>query len=940
MVTTETICGAAPGAAWQTAEVPSDGFSTVAAAGPAPTGREAEVLALVRAHLSNAEIAAQLHISIRTVETHVSALLRKLGAADRRELARLPGGGGDERPAVPGAGPPLPVALTSFVGREAEHAELEAALAGHRLVSVVGPGGAGKTRLALEVARRLAGGFADGAVFVDLVKVSEPEMVAVAAAEAFGLSERAGVDREEGLLAALAGRRSLVVLDNCEHVVERVRALVERLLAAAPGLTVLATTRTRLLLPFEQVFPLTGLSFDGGEGGGRGGGGDAAQLFLARLASAGAGEAGERSRESVELICRRLDGNALAIELAAARVPALGIDGMAAVLDERLAFLAVPAGSGHRHSSLRAAIDWSYDLLDAEARRALRAAALFAAPFEAAALAMVLGVERVTALAPLARLVEASLADAQPGSPTRYRLLETIRQYGVEQAEEAGELGVLRAAHAGWCRAGLERLLRTAPGDDGWRSDVDHLVDDARAAVAWNGGADGLAERLADVLFQRGWPGEAQQRYEQAAAATAAPGERRRLLRLASGAAAARNVGGDAVELLCRAADEIVATDPQAAAEDLAAAAMFRNRAAGIIAAPITEEGTRALLDRSRELSGGAAGAVATIAVAEIFAPGAGARSRQATEDALALATASGSALLVSAALDGLTSNGLLSGDVDVACAAASRRLAVLGELPVDAAVAFELYDACHMACLAETAAGRLEQVRATADRLSRLPYLREARHVSLSHCLEIDALSGRLDRVVANAELFERDWVRAGRPVASNLASAAGSVALAFGLLDDPAEQSRWEGIAIDLTPPDRRDPERRHAWPLLFGALVALHRGQLGEAAEQLSFDPDDRDSWCGLCHMWLPWYAAAQAEAAVLAGSADVVQRVARAKATTGHNEPASLLVARAEALAAGRSDLLAAVAAQLDALGCPYQADRTRLLTERSAAAAPE
>ncbi|MDH4075248.1 MAG: LuxR C-terminal-related transcriptional regulator [Acidimicrobiia bacterium] len=339
--------------------MPSAPVSTAAAAGLTPTGREAEVLALVRAHLSNAEIAERLHISIRTVETHVSALLRKLGVTDRRELARLPGGGAAVRPELSGPSP-LPVVLTSFVGRTAERTALAAALAEHRLVPAVGQGGAGKIRLALEVARDMAGGQCDGAVFVDLVKVSKPVMVAAATAEAFGLAERAGVDREEALLAAVAGWENLVVLDNCEHLVERVRGLVERLLVSCTGVTVLTTTRIRLALPFEQVFPVDGLSLDGDAAGGPS---DAAQLFLARLAAAGAGEPGEQSRDSIGAICRRLDGNALAIELAAARVPALGIDGLAGVLDERLAFLAVQPGSEHRHGSLRAAIDWSYDLL-------------------------------------------------------------------------------------------------------------------------------------------------------------------------------------------------------------------------------------------------------------------------------------------------------------------------------------------------------------------------------------------------------------------------------------------------------------------------------------------------------------------------------------------------------------------------------------------------
>ena len=232
---------------------------------PLATGvsaREAEVLSGVAEHLTNAEIAERLFISVRTVESHVSSLLRKLGVADRRALAgfaaAVTDGAVPPRPRRTAA--PLPAALTPFVGRAAECAALAAALAGHRLVTAVGPGGIGKTRLALAVAGEQARRFTGGVWYADLVPVTDGAMVAAALAAALGLGEQPGRSAEETVLAWFGDREALLVLDNCEHLVEGVVVLVERVLAACPGVTVLATSRARLLVPYERVFSVPGMT--------------------------------------------------------------------------------------------------------------------------------------------------------------------------------------------------------------------------------------------------------------------------------------------------------------------------------------------------------------------------------------------------------------------------------------------------------------------------------------------------------------------------------------------------------------------------------------------------------------------------------------------------------------------------------------------------------
>ena len=453
------------------------------------SAREAEVLAALAEHLTNAEIGARLFISVRTVESHVSSLLRKLEVGDRRALAAVAATVRPVVAAAPGSGgrwslAALPSPLTSFVGRVAERAALADALGAHRLITALGPGGAGKTRLAPECRRRRGR------------PVRRRRLVRRPGARHRPVDDRAGdrgrarlVDHqgrsaEDTILGWLAVRETLLVLDNCEHLLDGVVVLLERLLAGSPRLAVLATSRARLLVPFEWVFPVPGLSLEGDDGGP----GDAVELFLGR-AAAGGSPLPPDDTERVAAVCRGLDGMALAIELAAARVPSLGLDGIEAGLADRLRLLTGGRRIADRHRSLRSALDWSYALLDEPGQAVLRRVSAFAAPFTASAAAAVLAgwppVAGDAIPAILAGLADQSLlvAIADPGG-TRYHAPETIRQYGADRLDEAGESAEAHSRHLSWCLdAGA--ALELPPGDDAgaWRPAFDQVAGELRGAL-------------------------------------------------------------------------------------------------------------------------------------------------------------------------------------------------------------------------------------------------------------------------------------------------------------------------------------------------------------------------------------------------------------------------------------------------------------------------
>lgn len=371
------------------------------------TKREAEVWGLLGEPLTYAEIGERLFISARTVESHVIALRRKLDAADRRELVRLHA----EHVAPPVE---LPASLSSFIGRVRDRAQLADALTKARLVSVVGPGGVGKTRLALQVAADVRARFPAGLWYVDLVPAVTAADVLGAVLDAASCEPQLGRSGVIALAARIGQERALIVFDNAEHILDPTARLIEDLLGRCAGLRALVTSRSRLVLPFERVYELAGLPSED----------EGPALFRERAGGP------VSDPERIVAICERLGGLALAIELAAIRSRTLGLDGVEAALADPERLLVGGPRLAPRHRSMEEVLRWSYGLLDAHAQAVFRRVSVFVSPFDVAAASAVtpeLSEREVADL--LGRLCDHSLAQATLGADgTRYRALEPVRQ--------------------------------------------------------------------------------------------------------------------------------------------------------------------------------------------------------------------------------------------------------------------------------------------------------------------------------------------------------------------------------------------------------------------------------------------------------------------------------------------------------------------------------
>ena len=363
----------------------------------------------------------------------------------------------------------LPAELTSFIGREQELAAIAGELAETRLLTLTGPGGSGKTRLAVAAAARAADAGRDAVVFVELGPITDPELVGDAAADAFGFLMPAKSTAADALAAQIARLRALVVLDTCEHLVDACAALAEVLLARCPELTILATSRERLRAAGERAWPVPGLSAD-----------EALELFLsrARVADPSFAPTGEAIRE-VEALCARLEGMPLALEMAAARVPAFSPAQITARLDQSLDILADGRRTAlSRQQTLRATISWSHDLLDGEERVLFRRLADFSGSFslEAAEHACAGGaVTQSDVVTLLLRVVEKSLAVVEDAELARYRLPDTVRQFAAEQLAAAGERETVETRLREWA------LELTADPPPLAHLELDH--DNIRAAL-------------------------------------------------------------------------------------------------------------------------------------------------------------------------------------------------------------------------------------------------------------------------------------------------------------------------------------------------------------------------------------------------------------------------------------------------------------------------
>jgi predicted ATPase len=352
-------------------------------------------------------------------------------------LRALDAGPGNLRPAT-----------TSFIGRESEAGEVQAAVKAHRLVTLTGVGGVGKTRLALEVAARLADEFADGVWFFELAAVTDPAAVPDAVAAVLGITQQPGKSVAQSVADALEGRVRLLVLDNCEHVLDAAADLIEAILAASATTKIVTTSREGLGIADERLWPVPSLDVGAGVDSA------AVALFVERAQNVSprftVGDDGEAA--AVVEICRRLDGIPLAVELAASRMAAMTANEVRDRLDKRLRLLVGSRRGLERHHTLRHAVAWSYDLLDESEKALLDRCSVFAGGFDlqsACAVSASDDPDDYVILDLLDALVRKSLlvADRSSGR-TRFSMLETIRQFAEEQLVARGEASEVRAAHA------------------------------------------------------------------------------------------------------------------------------------------------------------------------------------------------------------------------------------------------------------------------------------------------------------------------------------------------------------------------------------------------------------------------------------------------------------------------------------------------------------
>jgi predicted ATPase/class 3 adenylate cyclase len=397
----------------------------------------------------------------------------------------------------------LPVPLTSFVGRQRELAEVDRLLERNRLVTLIGTGGTGKTRLMIEVAGRVAERFEDGVWLAELAALADPGEIGPEIARALGVSELPGRPATDVIADFLASKELLLVLDNAEHLIEGVARLTERLLASAPGLRILTTSREALAVPGEAVVQVPSLTCPVGvDAGGvasatsldEASGTEAVALFTERACSVlPSFELTGTNVSAVSEICRRLDGIPLAIELAAGRVAAMSPEEIAVGLSDRFRLLtggrrtAVP-----RQQTLHALIDWSWDLLTDDDRRLLRRLSIFSGGWTVPAAARVAGEPgsgdgTMDAIDDLTRLVDRSLVIVDRGATTRYRMLETIRQYAREQLIKSGEAAEIAGRHLRFFAAMAEAAAPELRGPSmvDWLDRLDGEIENLGAALEW-----------------------------------------------------------------------------------------------------------------------------------------------------------------------------------------------------------------------------------------------------------------------------------------------------------------------------------------------------------------------------------------------------------------------------------------------------------------------
>ncbi len=894
--------------------------------------REAEVLTLVGEQLTNPEIAARLYISVRTVESHVSSLLRKLDVDDRRALAALAAAGStdaslrarDEDGASDQGLRGAPESFTTFVGRDDDLEAVTAALGDARLVTLTGPGGIGKTRLAIEVGNRSA---LPRAWFVDLVPAT-PNTVIEAVAGALGVADRPNQSLIQVVCDSLTDQPGLLVLDNCEHVLDAVATTAERLLRWSPEVVVLATSREPIGLPGERVVPVAPLGADG-QGG-------ALTLLRERAVAAGAVLSPAEDAALVE-ICDRLDGLPLAIELAAARCSTLGVEGVLRGLDDRFQVLRGHRGGDERHRSLRAVLDWSYELLDPEEQSVLYRSSVFQGGFRLADAEAVSGgdLAGVAVIDAVGRLAAKSLVSrSQDPFGSRFRLLDTVRAYALERLAESGLHDEVADAHLVWATDEAGRLEDelVATGQSAFL--YDHVVDDLRSALLWaqhRGAATSghvLARRMGHLAYGRRFFIEARVRYEEAA--SLAPDARQAGLDLLqAGHAASALLHGDiAYERFLEAAERAEeAGDERTAAIALSLAAERPSRMLATFPklpdrAVILEHLTRAHAhgDGLDEV------VVAYLAVADAWTSveKGPSSTRWMAEEAVAASRAASDPVTESSALDALAAaawdDGGMAESAEI-CRARARLLPLMEAH--DPRCGAEIIDTLHMGADGPLALGDLEVATEFAEWAVHHPLAGGALHLLQRELVVGYCLTGRFEDAVTHGDIMRTAWQHVGGPTAGWMVPATYLLALVHGLLGHVGECDEWMGFSHEMSLDEK-------AAVRAFAVIrLALHEGRLDDAAVELDRYTDATTTggpgrpWSVSAFGYAPYVWAIACDTWAARGQPDAADRIREVRASTPQHLWAAPCLLRAEGRLTGDDALLVRAADGFGVIGARFE-----------------
>lgn len=892
------------------------------------------------------------------------------------EARETPGGvGGAEGSVTPGDLPGLPEWETRFLGRPAEHAAVRAALRRERLVSLTGPAGVGKTRLAAAAASQVGEEFSAGGGFAELTSL-RPEFLAQSVATALNVTERPGQPLEQALqerLGRRGGGRALLVVDGCQHFPDTAAGLVGRLLDGCPELVVLATGHGPLGIAGEHVLEVAPLPVTEESAAG------AVELYLDRAGTP------EGDRRHAARACSRWGGVPLAVELAAARHESAGPPPEGRP---------TPGETAER-AAVRAA-EWSYGLLEADERRMFRRLGVFRRQFDvAAAHAVAKGggpdtpdtpgnadpaADTAETIALLDRLTTYGLLDRdRDHCGDLWRMADAPRAVALERLAAEGEAAECRARHLAWAATTAAQLEQaaaetstaartdpTGPTDPTdpteatgrlelpdrrgrfgrpWQARFDRLADDLRAALDGAGTAPdprphGLARSLAGLCYARQFLAEARAHFRAAGALAPGPSESAADLRAAADVAMAEHRGDLAYPLLREAADQAAAGGDKATqAAALAFAACVGSRFPATFPEPLPHGELRALLEQAGRLAPPDDRLVAAyIAAAEAW----NATGQKTVPDAelaqaaLESARAAADPVLIAGAIDAVCSGYGVTGRFGEAHRLSGERLRLFDRLPRhDPRIGLEIIDTLHVVPLAAVAAGDLPGAvtaarRAWDDPMSGL-YMRASKSVAPL------ALSGRFDEALDYAGAMWDGWQRAGRPAARWMAPAVHAAALVHGLRGDSGAgrlHREWRERAHRIGA-----PADSHGIAASFAAFaevrVALHRGAiddaLGSAVDLAAVPP-----WQRAAHQFYDAYSwAVAAECAVLADLPDAAERLAAAAPAGAENAWAAACLARAAGRLSGDTGALEVSLAGWERIGATFERACTLvLLPERA------